>query len=231
MTKNVLITGGSSGIGDAVKKKFEEESYNVFTIGKKKLKKKNYFRLDLENLIEVKKFTREIQKKKIDILINNAGISTIDNALTFNLKKMTKIHNINFYSAAIISKSVLKNMIKNKWGRIVNITSIFAEYARENRLSYISSKFLLNSLTKSLAADFSNKNILCNSVAPGVTNTKLTNKMLNNSYLKNKLLKKIPMERFAYTHEIAELVFHLGTNENKFITGQQIFIDGGFSII
>ena len=103
---------------------------------------------------------------------------------------MTKIHNINFYSAAIISKSVLKNMIKNKWGRIVNITSIFAEYARENRLSYISSKFLLNSLTKSLAADFSNKNILCNSVAPGVTNTKLTNKMLNNSYLKNKLLKK-----------------------------------------
>ena len=64
MTKNVLITGGSSGIGDAVKKKFEEESYNVFTIGKKKLKKKNYFRLDLENLIEVKKFTREIQKKK-----------------------------------------------------------------------------------------------------------------------------------------------------------------------
>ena len=106
----------------------------------------------------------------------------------------------------------------------------FAEYARENRLSYISSKFLLNSLTKSLAADFSNKNILCNSVAPGVTNTKLTNKMLNNSYLKNKLLK-IPMERFAKTDEIAELVFHLGSNENKFITGQQIFIDGGFSII
>ena len=72
---------------------------------------------------------------------------------------------------------------------------------------------------------------MCNSVAPGVTNTKLTNKMLNNSYLKNKLLKKIPMERFAKTDEIAELVFHLGSNENKFITGQQIFIDGGFSII
>ena len=231
MIKNVLITGGNSGIGDAIKKKFEEKSYNVFIVGKKNLKKKNYYKINLENLIEVKKFTKEIQKIKIDILINNAGASTVDNAFNFNLKKMSKIHNINFYSAVIISKSVLKNMINKKWGRIVNITSIFAEYAREDRLSYISSKFLLNSLTKSLAADFSKKNILCNSVAPGVTNTKLTNKMLNNSYLKKKLLKKIPMKRFAKTNEIAELVFHLGSNENKFITGQQIFIDGGFSII
>tara|TARA_B100000963_G_C22608635_1_gene663795 strand:+ start:1593 stop:2288 length:696 start_codon:yes stop_codon:yes gene_type:complete len=231
MVKNVLITGGNSGIGDAIKKKFEEKSYNVFIVGKKNLKKKNYYKINLENLIEVKKFTKEIQKIKIDILINNAGASTVDNAFNFNLKKMSKIHNINFYSAVIISKSVLKNMINKKWGRIVNITSIFAEYAREDRLSYISSKFLLNSLTKSLAADFSKKNILCNSVAPGVTNTRLTNKMLNNSYLKKKLLKKIPMKRFAKTNEIAELVFHLGSNENKFITGQQIFIDGGFSII
>ena len=231
MVKNVLITGGNSGIGDAIKKKFEEKSYNVFIVGKKNLKKKNYYKINLENLIEVKKFTKEIQKIKIDILINNAGVSTVDNAFNFNLKKMSKIHNINFYSAVIISKSVLKNMINKKWGRIVNITSIFAEYAREDRLSYISSKFLLNSLTKSLAADFSKKNILCNSVAPGVTNTRLTNKMLNNSYLKKKLLKKIPMKRFAKTNEIAELVFHLGSNENKFITGQQIFIDGGFSII
>ena len=231
MVKNVLITGGNSGIGDAIKKKFEEKSYNVFIVGKKNLKKKNYYKINLENLIEVKKFTKEIQKIKIDILINNAGASTVDNAFNFNLKKMSKIHNINFYSAVIISKSVLKNMINKKWGRIVNITSIFAEYVREDRLSYISSKFLLNSLTKSLAADFSKKNILCNSVAPGVTDTKLTNKMLNNSYLKKKLLKKIPMKRFAKTNEIAELVFHLGSNENKFITGQQIFIDGGFSII
>ena len=113
---------------------------------------------------------------------------------------MSKIHNINFYSAVIIFKSVLKNMINKKWGRIVNITSIFAEYVREDRLSYISSKFLLNSLTKSLAADFSKKNILCNSVAPGVTDTKLTNKMLNNSYLKKKLLKKIKIKKFKKTN-------------------------------
>ena len=97
-----------------------------------KIKKKNY-KLDLENLIESKIYKRD-SEKKIDILINNAGISTIDNALTFNLKKMTKIHNINFI-LAIISKSVLKNMIK-KNGQNCNITSIFAEYVEIGCLIY-----------------------------------------------------------------------------------------------
>ena len=144
---------------------------------------------------------------------------------------MLEIHRVNFYSSTIIANSVLKNMINNNWGRIVNITSIFGEYARENRLSYITSKFLLNSFTKSLAVDFSKYNILSNSVAPGVTSTDLTNKMLKNSYTKRKMIKNIPMKRFAKIDEISELVFHLGSGENKFITGQQIFVDGGYSII
>jgi len=231
MIKNVLITGGNKGIGKAIKNKFESEGYNVFVLGKKKLKKKNYFSVNLKNLDEVKRFAKKVHKKKIDILINNAGISTEDNVCNFKLYKMLEIHRVNFYSSTIIANSVLKNMINNNWGRIVNITSIFGEYARENRLSYITSKFLLNSFTKSLAVDFSKYNILSNSVAPGVTSTDLTNKMLKNSYTKRKMIKNIPMKRFAKIDEVSELVFHLGSGENKFITGQQIFVDGGYSII
>ena len=187
MIKNVLITGGNKGIGKAIKNKFESEGYNVFVL-EKKIKEKKLLFSKFKNLDEVKRFAKKVHKK-IDILINNAGISTEDNVCNFKLYKMLEIHRVNFVFSlvgSIIANSVLKNMINNNWGRIVNITSIFGEYARENRLSYITSKFLLNSFTKSLAVDFSKYNILSNSVAPGVTSTDLTNKMLKNSYTKRK---------------------------------------------
>ena len=120
-------------------------------------------------------------------------------------------------------------MMKKKWGRIVNITSIFGSVTKELRSPYASSKFALNGLTKTLSAEYSKFNILSNAVAPGVIKTQLTKKILKNNI--QNLVNKIPMGRLGTTNEIAEIVYWLGSEDNTFVTGQQVCVDGGYTIV
>lgn len=226
----VLITGATSGIGKAIFEKYSKDTkFTVYGLGSRKIKNKNFISVDLSNLQNIKNVEKKIKNLKIDILINCAGINSNDNFENLSLVKLQKIHNVNFYAPFLITQFVIKNMKKKKWGRIVNITSIFAEKVRSNRTSYITSKFALNALTKTVAIDYSKFNILSNSVAPGIIDTKMTKKMLKNN---NKIIeKKVPLARLGKPEDVSSLVYFLASDKNKFITGQQFLIDGGYTII
>ncbi len=229
--RNVLITGCNQGIGKEIFNFYKKKNYNVIGLGKRKksLLSKNYYSIDLSNEKKVNQFCKKLNKMNIDILINNAGINKIGNFHLIKKKDLKEIFQINFFAPYQICQSVIPSMMKKKWGRIVNITSIFGSVTKELRSPYASSKFALNGLTKTLSAEYSKFNILSNAVAPGVIKTQLTKKILKNNI--QNLVNKIPMGRLGTTNEIAEIVYWLGSEDNTFVTGQQVCVDGGYTIV
>jgi 3-oxoacyl-[acyl-carrier protein] reductase len=232
MKKNVFITGCSRGIGNEILKKFSSSEYSIHGMGMKKRKYNNfeYYNVDLSKVSNIYNFKKIIKKLNIDILINNAGINKINYFHKISKNEFNKVFNVNFMSAYHFSQAVIPGMIKKKWGRIINISSIFGEVTKEKRSSYSISKFALKSLTKSLGIEYSKYGILTNSVAPGVVNTDLTKKILTLSDKKD-FLNKIPIGKFAEPKDIASLVYWLASTDNKYVTGQHILIDGGYTLI
>ena len=199
-------------------------------LGKKKNKfSKNYYSVDLSNPKKVDLFSKKLRKMEIDILINNAGINKIGDFHNIKNSELRKIFEVNFFSIHRICQSVIPYMISKRWGRIVNVTSIFGSVVKEKRSSYSSTKFAVNGLTKVLSAEYSKYNVLCNSVAPGVIDTELTRRVLKNKI--NNIKKDIPMNRLGNVNEIANVVYWLASHENTYLTGQQIIADGGYTIV
>jgi len=228
--KKVLISGINRGIGRATYEKFKnDKSYEILGIGKSKTNIKNieYFKTDLSDLKQTKKLVKIIKKKKIDLLINNAGINKISDFHNINYKDFEKIINVNLISPFLLTQAVIHNMIKNNWGRIINISSIFGNITKEKRTSYTISKSALQGMTKTLAVEYSKRNIMVNNVAPGFVNTELTNKILKLKD-KEKLISKVPLKRMAEPNEIANVIFWLSSSQNTYMSGQTIIVDGGF---
>lgn len=239
--KNVLITGATGDIGYHITKKYIENGYFclVVTTDKKKLKvfskkQKKNIKFFVSNFLIEKKFDnflKKIQKeKKIDVVINCAGINIIKPINDVNNEDLNKIYKINYLSAYKILRIVLRTMKKNNFGRIVNISSIWSVISKPYRSLYSGTKSGIVGLTRSLALEFAKNNITINCLSPGFVMTKLTRQSLNIKDLKF-LKNKIPLKRFAKPSEIAEVVYFLGNEKNKYITGQNIVCDGGFSII
>ncbi len=230
--KNILITGVSRGIGKAIAKEFHKLGANIIGTSKTISSNKKRFRIIKVNFFEkseLSKFYNYVRNKKIDILINNAGINKISSINKINIEDYKKILYLNLEIPALITKLVSKNMIKNKKGRIINISSIFGVVSKEMRSAYSSSKFGILGLTKSSALDLANKNILVNSISPGFINTELTRRILKKSGMKI-MAKTIPLKRVGKVEEIALLTVFLCSNYNTYITGQNIVIDGGFTV-
>ncbi len=218
--KTVLITGGSRGIGKQIKKDFENLGAKVISISTKNfdLSKKD----DLKNLISyINSF------KKIDILINNAGINYSQRIENFIEADYENLMNINLKSVFILTSQISKKMIKNKFGRIVNIASIASERVREGRSVYSTSKFGLIGFTKTIAVELAKYNVLVNAVSPGFINTEMTRSMLKKNEIK-KLTNQVPMNRLGTTKDISNAVMFLCSDINTFITGQNLIVDGGF---
>ncbi len=234
--KIVLVTGGSKGIGKSICKDFFNSGANVYFTSRSKsevLRKKNNFlksiQVDFNDKESYSNFVEKINSiKKIDILINNAGMNKIDSIQNIKDKDWENILNLNLSIPFKLSRLISKKMIKNKYGRIVNIGSIFSLISKEKRASYSSSKFGLIGLTKSSAHDLANRGILVNAVSPGFVKTSLTKKILSTNEIK-KLSLTIPMKRMASSNEITSCVLFLSSSANTYITGQNILIDGGFS--
>ncbi|MAV82870.1 MAG: SDR family oxidoreductase [Pelagibacteraceae bacterium] len=218
--KTVLITGGSRGIGKQIKKDFENLGAKVISISTKNfdLSKKD----DLKNLI-----TYINSFKKIDILINNAGINYSQRIENFIEADYENLMNINLKSVFILTSQISKKMIKNKFGRIVNIASIASERVREGRSVYSTSKFGLIGFTKTIAVELAKYNVLVNAVSPGFINTEMTRSMLKKNEIK-KLTNQVPMNRLGTTKDISNAVMFLCSDINTFITGQNLIVDGGF---
>ena len=231
--RNIFISGASRGIGESMAKHFAKSNFNVVGTSR------NNFKFDdnLENLLplkldvtsrdDVKDCFDELKSKNLlpDILINNAGITADQLFLRMSDDDWDNVINTNLTGTFNLTKIFLKNMIKNKFGRIINISSISGLMGNPGQVNYSSSKAALNGFTKSLAKEVGSRNITVNCVAPGFIDTDMTSYIGENE--RNEILKQIPLNKFGSPEDISKLVMFLISDEASYITGQTISIDGG----
>lgn len=236
--KNIVITGGTKGIGKALVFKFLKYGGKVITnsrderVCKQFNKKRNIkcYNVNFLNKEQTNKFIGEIKNlSKIDVLINNAGINEINSIDKFNVNDWEELQKINLFTPFYLISKLTPLLKKSKRGKIVNISSIFGKISKEKRSVYSSTKSGLAGLNRGVALDLAKYNILSNCVSPGFVDTQLTRRILKKKNMKI-IEKQIPLKRLASEEEIAELVIFLCSDKNTYITGQDLTIDGGFTI-
>ena len=232
MKYRAVVTGATRGIGYAIAERLLKDGLEVIVTGTKKNGKhpagSSYYQVDFLDEDSTNKFINFLKKQQINILVNNAGINKISEFSSIDIEDFDRILRINLRAPFQICQAVIPYMEKIKWGRIVNLTSVFGNISKEYRAAYSSSKFGLDGMTVALAAEVSEKGILANSVGPGVIDTDMTRDVLGDSGIA-KLKGQIPMKRLGQVSEIASLVSWLVSNENTYMTGQNLMIDGGFT--
>lgn len=238
--KIALITGGTRGIGSAIADQFLLAGATVILTGTnldsiEKLNVANnnplvsYKAVDFTDTISTDSFISWLKGiPRVDILINNAGINKIAANTETTTEDFDALHNVNVKGPYLTCREVSKIMKKNGYGRIVNVTSIWSKITRPGRSLYTSNKFAVAGLTKTLAIELAEHNILVNSVGPGFTLTELTATTNTEDELK-KISEMIPIKRMAQPIEIANLILFLSSNLNSYLTGQNIIIDGGYT--
>ena len=230
---NVFISGASKGIGKTIAYNFAKNNYTVVGTSRQEFEFDN----KLENLIPIKLdvTSRDDIKAGFDdlndrgllpnILINNAGITSDQLFLRMKDSDWDNVINTNLNGVFNLSKIFIKKMVKNRNGRIINISSISGLMGNPGQVNYSSSKAALNGFTKSLAKELGSRNITVNSVAPGFIETDMTS-FLDETAKKN-VIETIPLKRLGRPEDVAELVLFLASEEASYITGQTISIDGG----
>lgn len=218
MAKRVLITGASRGIGLAIAERFRRGGFEIIAPSRQEM--------DLSSPDSIVGYLQQ-GKIEADVLVNNAAENSIFSIEQLGLEAWSRMQTTNLTGPFLLIKHLAPAMARKGWGRIVNISSIYAIVSRTGRAAYASSKAGLNGLMRTAALEFAEKNVLVNSVCPGFVETDLTRK--NNSPEQIELLRQqVPLKRLGQPHEIAELVFFLGSEANTFITGQTVIADGGF---
>jgi NAD(P)-dependent dehydrogenase (short-subunit alcohol dehydrogenase family) len=227
-----VVTGATRGIGRAIAERLLQDGLEVIVTGTKKDAEhpigSDYYQVDFLNDTATKAFVKYLKQKPIDILINNAGINKINEFESIDIDEFERIQKINLNAPFLLCQAVIPHMKKNHWGRIVNITSIWGKITKEYRAAYSSSKFGLDGMTVALATEVSSMGILANSVGPGFINTDLTRTVLGEKGIKE-IQSTIPIKRLGEPNEVAAFISWLVSEENTYISGQNIMIDGGFS--
>ena len=234
--KKVLITGATGGIGNSLVKKFTSLGSNVLATGTNELKLQNIKKdfpeviiekFDLANHEKIEEFINKVDKKLsgIDILVNNAGI-TLDN-LSIRLadENWKKVLDINLTSTFLMCKHTIKKMLKKKFGKIINITSIVGHTGNLGQSNYSASKAGIIGFSKSLAIEYARKNININCVSPGFIQTEMTDK-INEEFKKN-LISKIPSGSLGTGEDISNCVAFLASDKANYINGETIHVNGG----
>ena len=239
---NVFISGASRGIGRDIAIHFANNGYKVVGTSRKNFDFDddlnnfdfddvlyNLFpiKLDITNRDDIKDCFTELKSNDLlpSILINNAGITSDQIFLRMKDEEWDSVIETNLTGTFNLSKIFIKNMIKNKSGRIINISSVSGLMGNPGQVNYSSSKAALNGFTKSLAKEVGSRNITVNSVAPGYIETDMTGFLDNKS--KEKIIKNIPLGRFGNVKDISKMVMFLASDEASYITGQTISVDGG----
>mgnify|MGYP001326715087 FL=1 len=230
---NVFISGASRGIGRDIAIHFANNGYKVVGTSRKNFDfdedLNNLFpiKLDITNRDDIKDCFTELKSNDLlpSILINNAGITSDQIFLRMKDEEWDSVIETNLTGTFNLSKIFIKNMIKNKSGRIINISSVSGLMGNPGQVNYSSSKAALNGFTKSLAKEVGSRNITVNSVAPGYIETDMTAFLDNKS--KEKIIKNIPLGRFGNAKDISKMVMFLASDEASYITGQTISVDGG----
>ena len=167
----------------------------------------------------------DIFKNKIDVLINNAGVTNDNLTIRMKLNEWNRVINLNLTSTFLISKNVIKKMLKNKNGKIINITSVVGHTGNIGQANYAASKAGLIGMSKSLALEYGKKNIKINCISPGFIKSEMTEKINDN--FKQTLLEKISLERFGIPEDVANAVLFLSSDLSNYITGETIHVNGG----
>ena len=235
--QNIILTGATGVLGGSILAKLNQANANIIATGTNQTKLdilKNKFenikikKFDISNHSSIEEFINEcniIFDNKINILINNAGI-TLDN-LTIRMKdeEWNRVINLNLTSSFFLSKYTIKKMLKNKDGKIINITSIVGHTGNIGQANYAASKAGLIGMSKSLALEYGKKNIKINCVSPGFIKSEMTEKISDN--FKKILQDKISLERFGLPEDVANAVLFLSSNLSDYITGETIHVNGG----
>ena len=234
---NVIVTGATGGIGNSILNKLVEQEANIIATGTNDEKLNNIKeqfpnvkveKFDISKHDEIENFIDkcyQILENKIDVLINNAGITKDNLSIRMKNDEWNKVIDINLTSTFLLSKNVIKKMLKNKNGKIINITSVVGHTGNVGQANYAASKAGVVAMSKSLALEYGKKNIKVNCVSPGFISTDMTSKI--NEDHKNILKSKIPLEKFGTPNDVANTVLFLCSDLSDYISGETIHVNGG----
>lgn len=217
-----LVTGGARGIGLAIANALAASGVRVVTPAREEL--------DLANPSSIDAYAEVVRAEGVDILVNNAGINPLSDIDTISSQDWSATLQVNLSAPLRLLQEVVPEMKNRKWGRVVNISSIFGVISRAKRGSYSSSKAGLLGLTRTAAVELAPYGILVNSVCPGYVETELT-RQNNSPEALAQIAADIPLRRLAAPEEIAKVVAFLCHEDNSYITGQTILADGGLTCV
>ena len=234
--KKILITGATGGIGYALVKKFLSLDGTVLATGtntekldslKKEFPNLNVLKFDISDHSKVEEFIENVTSQMVglDVLVNNAGITMDNLSLRMKDEEWRKVIDINLSSTFYLCKYAIKKMLKNKYGRIVNITSIVGHTGNLGQTNYSASKAGIVAMSKSLAIEYAKKNITINCVSPGFIQSKMTDKIVES--IKAVLTSRIPMSKLGTGEDVSNTVAFLSSDAASYITGETIHVNGG----
>ena len=235
--KKVIVTGATGGIGSSVVEKFIEMKANVLATGrnvekleelKKKFKNLKILSFDTSEHGDIEKFIDKSSNEldgNVDILINNAGINQDNLSIRMDIEEWKKVIDINLTSTFLLSKFAIKKMLKNKYGKIINITSVIGHTGNVGQSNYAASKAAIISMSKSLALEYAKKNITINCVSPGFIVSDMTMNIAEK--VKLYLTSRIPMGKLGTGEDVSNCVAFLSSNQASYITGETIHVNGG----
>ena len=235
--KNIIVTGASGGIGNSIVKKLNKAGANILASGTRieKLEelKKNFenikiLKFDISQSDKIAEFIENATNElggSLDGLVNNAGITQDNLAIRMSLEEWQKVININLTSTFLMSKFAIKKMLKNKSGKIVNITSVVGHTGNLGQANYTASKAAIVAMSKSLAIEYAKKNININCISPGFIKTAMTD--IIDEKFKEVIVSKIPSARLGEPDDIANAVLFLSSDQSDYINGETIHVNGG----
>ena len=235
--KNIIVTGASGGIGNSIIDKLNDSGANILASGtrqekleelKSKFKKIKILRFDISQSDKIEEFIENATSElggNLSCLVNNAGITQDNLAIRMSLEEWKKVIDINLTSTFLLSKYAIKKMLKNKSGKIINITSVVGHTGNLGQANYTASKAGIVAMSKSLAIEYAKKNININCISPGFIKTAMTDEI--DEKFKEIIISKIPSARLGEPEDIANAVNFLASNQSDYINGETLHVNGG----
>ena len=235
--KNIIVTGASGGIGNSIVNKLNKAGANILASGtriekleelKKNFKNIKILKFDISQSDKIAEFIENATNElggSLDGLVNNAGITQDNLAIRMSLEEWQKVININLTSTFLMSKFAIKKMLKNKSGKIVNITSVVGHTGNLGQANYTASKAAIVAMSKSLSIEYAKKNININCISPGFIKTVMTDNI--DEKFKEVIVSKIPSARLGEPDDIANAVLFLSSDQSDYINGETIHVNGG----
>ena len=235
--KNIIVTGATGGIGNSIVKKLYEYGANILASGtkidkleklKSNLKNIKILKFDITDNDKIEKFIDDATNElggSLNCLVNNAGITKDNLAIRMSLDEWNNVINLNLTSTFLCSKFGIKKMLKNKSGKIINITSVVGHTGNLGQSNYTASKAAIVAMSKSLAIEYAKKNININCISPGFIETAMTDKI--DEKFKEVIISKIPSARLGQPEDIANAVLFLSSKQSDYINGETLHVNGG----